>query len=80
MPLHLHSLTTNITMAKGLPVTISIVKTRNISSWGNNLVIKIHMVLKHRSLLEVDPDLVNEFNSTHFKGRLGKQFEKKKKS
>lgn len=49
-------------MAKGLLVTISIVKTCTISSRGNNLVIKIHMVLKHGSLLEADPDSVNEFN------------------
>ena len=62
MPLHLQSLVTSITMAKGLPVTISIVKTCTISSRGNNLVIKSHMVPKHGPLLEADPDSVNEFN------------------
>lgn len=62
MPLHLLSLPTNITMAKGLPVTISIVKTCNISSRGNNLVIDIHIMLKHGSLLEADPDSFSEYN------------------
>lgn len=67
-------------MAKGLPVTISIVKTCTISRRGNNLVMKIHMVLKHGSFLEADPDSVNEFNWTHFKGWLGKQFGERKKT
>lgn len=62
MPLHLHSLSANITTAKGLIVTISVVKTGTISSKGNNSVIKIHMVLKHGSLLEADPDSVNDSN------------------
>lgn len=62
MPLHLHSLCANITTAKGLIVTISIVKTGTISSKGSNSVIKIHMVLKHGSLLKADPDSVNHSN------------------
>ena len=62
MPWHLHRLTLNITMAEGLLVTISIIKNCTISSRGNNLVIKNHMVLKHGSLLEAGLDSVNEFN------------------
>lgn len=79
MPLHLHSLPTNIAMAKGLPVTISILKTYNISIRGNNLLIEIHIMLKHGSLLEADPYSFSEYNWTHLKGKLGKQFGKRTK-